>query len=129
MIFFHIHKYFEITNLMIFFHIHKCFQIWLSFSKKLLDATKNNNNKLLMAHQEKVRHCYQCTYGAPLGGAPLVYQFLWYFFKYFQITNLMKFEKIYECEKISSNLLFENIWKIIIKICIPMAHLLGVLHK
>ena len=56
MIFFHIHKYFEIKISMIFFHIHKCFQIWSSFSKKLLDATKNNNKKLLMAHPSVVRH-------------------------------------------------------------------------
>jgi hypothetical protein len=30
-----------------------------------------------MAHQEKVRHCYHGVYGAPLKGAPLIYQFLW----------------------------------------------------
>ena len=58
MIYFHIHKYFQIRNLMIFFHIHKCFQILLSFSKKILDATKNNNNKV--------------TNGAPGEGAPLL---------------------------------------------------------
>ena len=57
---------------------------------KLLDATRNNEKKkllmahqrrvrhcyqkkkLLMAHQRRVRHCYECFYGAPLDGGPLL---------------------------------------------------------
>ena len=54
-----------------------------------------------------------------------------------KISSNLLFQNIYEYEKISSNLLFENIikfviWKYlknIIKIGIPMAHLLGVRHK
>ena len=53
-----------------------------------------------------------------------------------KISSNLLFENIYEYEKISSNLLFENIIKFvirnlknIIKIGIPMAHLLGVRHK
>ena len=46
-----------------------------------------------------------------------------------KISSNLLFENIYEYEKISSNLLFENIWKNIIKVGIPMAHLRGVRHK
>ena len=32
-----------------------------------------------MAHPSVVRHCYGCTYGAPLGGAPLLFFLLYPF--------------------------------------------------
>ena len=93
----------KLLNLLIFFELMNIskfhghflnswifFQIWWYFFIfiNVLPIHKwmplKNQKKLLMAHQEKVRHCYQGTYGALLGGAPLVYQFL---FRFILILN------------------------------------------
>ena len=59
----------------------------------------SGEKKLLMAHQEKVRHCYQGIYAAPLGGAPLIYQFLFMFILVFYFSVflfLLKFAIFFE---------------------------------